>query len=75
RIVVHSEDGTVPASEIDRLRDRLGDTDHVATVSDARYSADRDTAVVTVGYDVPVTDRSIMGNADGLEKAVAPTIG
>ncbi|GAA3723361.1 MMPL family transporter [Gordonia hankookensis] len=75
RIVVHSGDGTVPASEIDRLRDRLGETDHVATVSDARYSADRDTAVVTVGYDVPVTDRSIMGNADGLEKAVAPTIG
>ncbi|WAC54330.1 MMPL family transporter [Gordonia sp. SL306] len=73
RIVVHSDDGIIPASAIDGLRDRLGDTDHVATVSDARYSADRDTAVVTVGYDVPVTDRSIMGNADGLEKAVAPT--
>lgn len=73
RIVVHSDDGTIPASVIDGLRGRLGDTDHVATVSDARYSADRDTAVVTVGYDVPVTDQSIMGNADGLEKAVAPT--
>ncbi|MYR06617.1 MMPL family transporter [Gordonia sp. SID5947] len=73
RIVVHSEDGSVPASAIDGLRDRLARMEHAATVDEARYSADRDTAVVTVGYDVPVTDQSIMGNADGLEKAIAPT--
>ncbi|AZG45589.1 MMPL family transporter [Gordonia insulae] len=73
RIVVHADDGTIPASAISGLRDRLGDMDHVATVTDARFSADRDTAVLTVGYDVPVTDRSIMGNADGLTAAITPT--
>ncbi|MGV9711092.1 MMPL family transporter [Gordonia sp. NPDC003424] len=72
RIVVHSDDGTVPAAQLDELHTRLADLDHVVTVSAPQFSADRDTAVVTVGYDVPVTDNDIMGDATPLNDAVAP---
>ena len=73
RIVVHNDHGPLQQQTVDDLRTRLATLDHVATVDDARFSADRDTAIIVVGYDVPVTDHALMGNIEPLEKAVAPT--
>ncbi|MFW0795935.1 MMPL family transporter [Gordonia sp. CPCC 205515] len=72
RVVVHSDDGTIPTGQLDELHTRLAGLDHVVTVSPPQFSSDHDTAVLTVGYDVPVTDRDIMGDATPLNDAVAP---
>ena len=47
--------------------------DHVVSVSPPRISADRDTALLTVEYDAPVTDHDLYENLTPLNKAVAPT--
>ena len=36
-------------------------------------SADGDTALITVQYDVPVTHRDLYGHAEPLEQAIEPT--
>jgi RND superfamily putative drug exporter len=46
---------------------------HVITVAPAQLSADGDTALISVSYDVPVTDPDLMGNLEPLEEAVAVT--
>ena len=46
---------------------------HVLAVDPPRVSEDRDTVLLTVRYDVPVTHRDLMGHAEPLEEAVAPT--
>ena len=43
---------------------------HVLAVSAPRPSADGDTLLIDVRYDVPVTDPDLMGNLDPLEDAV-----
>ena len=73
RVVVHTRDGSaVGAAVVTNLADRLADMEHVVGVSAPRMSSDRDTAVLTVQYDVPVTDEDLMGNLEPLEDAVAP---
>ncbi|MDY6807763.1 MAG: MMPL family transporter [Actinomycetota bacterium] len=71
-VVVHSENGALSAATTDRLRERLEHMPHVATVAEPRFSADRDTAIVSVGYDVPETDPDLMGDASALTDAVDP---
>ncbi|MDL9948856.1 MMPL family transporter [Gordonia sp. ABSL11-1] len=73
RVVVHSDDGALSAGQTTALRERLTRMPHVATVDEPRLSADRDTAVITVGYDVPVTDADLMGDASALENAIEPS--
>ena len=45
----------------------------MVTVQPPVVSADGDTALVTVGYDTPVTDADLMGRLEPLDTAVAPT--
>jgi len=76
RVVVHDRDGDVPGQQVlDRLSDRLEAMPHVVAVTPPQLSADRDTAILTVSYDVPVTDPDLMGNMEPLEQAVAPAQG
>ena len=73
-VVVHTRDGSpVPTATITGLTKRLDAMEHVVSVLPPRLSADRDTALLGVQYDVPVTDTDLMGNLDPLDRAVAPT--
>ncbi|MEE4025610.1 MMPL family transporter [Gordonia sp. PKS22-38] len=72
-VVVHSDDGELSPSTTEGLQERLQRMPHVAAVDQPRFSADRDTAILTVGYDVPETHRDIMGDATALEDAIEPT--
>jgi putative drug exporter of the RND superfamily len=74
QVVVHDRDGArVQPAELARLAARLQAMPHVATVQKPRMSVDGDTALLTVGYDVEVTDPDLMGNLEPLDDAVAPT--
>jgi RND superfamily putative drug exporter len=74
QVVVHDPSGGVPgAAELGALSDRLADLPHVATVSEPRLSADGDTALLDVAYDVEVTHPEIRGDLEPLEGAVEPT--
>ena len=73
RVVVHDEDGTVPAAALTELGSRLQAMPHAATVSAPRLSEDRDTALLLVGYDVEVTHPDLMGELAPLEAAIEPT--
>ncbi|EWT01294.1 membrane protein [Intrasporangium oryzae NRRL B-24470] len=73
RVVVHNRSGAAPdALQLRGLTARLAAMDHVVTVSLPVPSADGDTALYTITYDVPVTDADLMGNLTPLETAVAP---
>ncbi len=73
QVVVHDETGAKPAqAEVAALSERLTDMAHVLSVSPANFSADGDTAIIDVTYDVPVTDPDLMGNLEPLEDAVEP---
>jgi RND superfamily putative drug exporter len=75
RVVVADPDGRpVAGAVLDRLADRLGALPHVLTVGEPRWSADRATALLDVGYDVPVTDEDVFGDVGPLEDAVAPAV-
>lgn len=72
--VVHDPAGEEVAEDVlVDLAERLGGVDHVTSVSPPRYSEDRDTAVLSVVFDVPVTDPDLTGGAglEALESAVA----
>ena len=71
QVVVHDGD-QLDQTTLAELGDDLAGLDHVLTVSPPRMSEDGDTALVTVGYDVPVTHRDLMGKIEPLEDAVAP---
>jgi putative drug exporter of the RND superfamily len=71
RVVVHRDD-TVTTADLDALGRRLAEMPHAVTVSDPRLSADQDTAVLEVGYDVPVTDHDLFGKRDALDTAIEP---
>ncbi len=74
QVVVHDPDGGSPdAAEVAALGERLTDMPHVLQVSAPRPSADGDTLLIDVRYDVPVTDPDLMGNLDPLEDAVEAT--
>ena len=73
RVVVHTRTGLPSsATTIAPLTERLAAMDHVVAVSPPRMSEDRDTALLTVQYDAPVTHDDLMANLAPLEKAVAP---
>ena len=72
QVVVH-DDAPLADSELTALTDRLAGLDHVLTVTPPRMSADGDTALITVQYDVPVTHRDLYGHAEPLEQAIEPT--
>ncbi|MBB3044863.1 MMPL family transporter [Nocardioides soli] len=75
QVVVHDREGDpLSAADLDGLVQRLGALDHVSSVSPPRLSADTATALVTVSYDVPVTDPDVVGTNgyQPLEDAVAP---
>ncbi|WP_370619680.1 MMPL family transporter [Mumia sp. Pv 4-285] len=70
-ISVHDAEGDrIPASDLDRLAERVGDVPHVIGVSAPRLSEDGDTALMSVRYDVPVTHADVMGELAPLEDAV-----
>ena len=74
RVVVHDRDGSpVPAGELDALTERLAAVDHVVAVSPPQMSADGDTALLTLQYDVEVTDPAVYQKMGPLERAIAPT--
>ncbi|GAA4728909.1 MMPL family transporter [Nocardioides endophyticus] len=75
QVVVHDRHGDpLSAADLDGLIQRLGALDHVSSVSQPRLSADSDTALVTIGYDAPVTDPDLVGahGYDPLEGAIEP---
>jgi RND superfamily putative drug exporter len=74
RVVVHSEDGRIPAAPLHELTTRLEDMPHVVTVTEPVLSRDKDTALVLVSYDVEVTHRDLMGNLGPLEDAISGTV-
>lgn len=74
QVVVHDRDGGTPGrAALDGLTAELAAMPHVLAVSEPRFSVDRDTAVLDVSYDVPVTDPDLMENLEPLEDAVAAT--
>ncbi len=73
RVVVHGQETGPSTAQLDALAGRLERMDHVVAVSEPVFSTDRDTALVTVSYDAPVTDPDLMGNLEPLEDAVAAT--
>jgi len=74
QVVVHDPQGDrLAAATLQRLDRSLRGMDHAADVSRPLLSADGDTALVTVSYDVPVTDPDLMGDLEPLDHAVAAT--
>ena len=71
RVVVH-DDAPLEAADLEALGSRLSGLDHVATVAPPRLSDDGDTAVVDVGYDVPVTHPDLFEDVAPLEDAAEP---
>ncbi|KGN34097.1 membrane protein [Knoellia sinensis KCTC 19936] len=73
RVVVHDPTGDrLGDADLATLESRLKGMPHVVSAVPAQRSADGDTAVVAVAYDVPVTDPDLMGNLDPLDRAVTP---
>jgi RND superfamily putative drug exporter len=75
QVVVHDRTGAeLVATDLDGLVQRLHALPHVSDVSAPRLSADGDTALLDVAYDVPTTDPDVMGEAGtgALDRALAP---
>ena len=75
QVVVHDPDGAaLDRADLTGLVQRLHRLDHAGFVTEPRISADGDTALVTVSYDVPVTDPDLVGanGYDPLVDAVTP---
>ena len=74
QVVVHDPaPARCPTPTSTALDERLPPMPHVLAVDPPRVSEDRATVLLTVRYDVPVTHRDLMGHAEPLEEAVAPT--
>lgn len=71
RVVVHSDMALDPGVLVD-LQGRLAELDGVGTVSSARLSPDRDTALISVQYRIPVTDFVGSEGVDALWSAAEP---
>ncbi|WP_193612458.1 MMPL family transporter [Nocardioides lijunqiniae] len=77
-VVVHDRAGdAVDDTAVADLTSRLSELDHATSVSAPRWSADRDTAVLTVVFDVPVTHPDLTGGAgvEAMEEAAAEVVG
>ena len=73
QVVVHDPASeALPAGVLTEVRRSLSALDHVSLVPQPRLSADGDTALFTVLYDVPVTDPDLMGDMTPLEGAAKP---
>jgi RND superfamily putative drug exporter len=75
RVVVHNPDGgTVDPAVLATVRDRLAALPGVSGVAAPRTSADRDTALLAVSYQVPVTDFKGTAGVDALNGATTPAV-
>jgi RND superfamily putative drug exporter len=75
QVVVHDPTGAaLDAADMNGLAQRLGALDHASYLTEPRMSADGDTALFTVTYDVPVTDPDLVGKSgyDPLVDAIEP---
>lgn len=71
RVIVH-DDEPLDATALAGVGDRLRDLDGVGMVSSPRMSADRDTALFSIQYSIPVTDFAGSEGVDALRSATAP---
>jgi len=74
QVVVHDSTGdAVDDAGVADLTSRLSDLDHATSVSPPRWSEDRDTAVLTVVFDVPASHEDVTGGAgvEAMEEATA----
>ncbi|WP_238010376.1 MMPL family transporter [Dactylosporangium sp. AC04546] len=71
RVVVHSGSRLDPAA-LETLRTRLGEMPGAGVVSPPRLSEDGDTALISVQYDIPVTDFTGTEGVDALRTAAQP---
>ncbi|MFT4088723.1 MAG: MMPL family transporter, partial [Gordonia sp. (in: high G+C Gram-positive bacteria)] len=69
-VVVRDRRGPLPATVADAVAKRLSGVAHVSVVSPPRMSADGDTAMYRLVYDVPVTDEAVYGSIEPLQDAV-----
>jgi RND superfamily putative drug exporter len=73
RVIVHDRaGGTVDSAVLASVGNRLGALPGVSGVAAPRMSADGDTALLAVRYDVPVTDFTGTEGVDALDAAAAP---
>ncbi len=72
RVVLHADAGVLQNSDVDALRGRLATLPRVTVVEPARLSADSDTALIGVRYDVPVTSFKGSEAVDALWSAAKP---
>ncbi|NYE38126.1 RND superfamily putative drug exporter [Nocardioides cavernae] len=70
-VTVHDPVRSVDPAALERLAGTLVGVPRVASVAPPRLSEDGDTALLAIGYDVPVTHDDVMGNVQALEDAVA----
>jgi putative drug exporter of the RND superfamily len=78
QVVLHDPaGGTVDDTVVTALSTGMADLDHATSVSRPRWSADRDTAVLTVVFDVPVTHPDVTGGAgvEAMEEVAADVVG
>jgi RND superfamily putative drug exporter len=73
RVVVH-DSKQLDFGELEELRRRLADLPGVTVVSPPRMSADGDTALITVQYDIPVTGFRGTEGLDALRAAAEPLV-
>jgi putative drug exporter of the RND superfamily len=74
RVVVHDPSGSdLDPAVLTALRDRLTALPGVSVVDAPRLSADGDTALLAVSYDVPVTDFKGSAGTDALDGAAVAT--
>ncbi|MFJ1751478.1 MMPL family transporter [Kitasatospora sp. NPDC088134] len=74
RVVVHDKGGKqLPAEPLLALRERLGALPHALSVTPPIPSADGATALLTVGYDVKVTEFKGSAGLDALREAARAT--
>jgi RND superfamily putative drug exporter len=72
RVVVHDDEGAIGEPALAGLAEDLAALPHVVTVAPPELSDDGDTAVVHVGYDVPVTHADVYQDLEPLEGAAEP---
>ncbi|MEV7214714.1 MMPL family transporter [Kitasatospora cineracea] len=74
RVVVHDRDGrALPTEALAGLRDKLAGLPHALSVTGPIPSRAGDTALLTVGYDVKVTEFKGSAGLDALRAAARPT--
>jgi RND superfamily putative drug exporter len=74
RVVVHGADGArLDPAALEALRVRLDAMPHASHVAVPRLSGDGDTALISVDYDIPVTDFAGNDGVDALHAAAGPT--